>query len=55
MTTVHMYAQGIVQEQQVEDNKADELVSRATRSGYTAWKIQDTSFASDLYTNRRDR
>jgi len=54
MTTVHMYAQGIVQEQQVEDSKADELVSRATRSGYTAWKVQDTNFESDSYTTRRD-
>lgn len=52
MTKIQMYAQGIVHEQVVADAEADEAVSRATRSGYTAWKVTPES---DQRTNRRDR
>lgn len=50
MTEICMYAQGVVTCQSVEDAKADEAVSTATRSGYTAWKINQKPC-----TSRRDR
>lgn len=37
--TIHIYSQGIVREQHVPKDIADQVISRLQREGYTCWRV----------------
>lgn len=39
LETIHIYSQGVVREQSVHKDVADQIVSRLQREGYTCWRV----------------
>jgi predicted rRNA methylase YqxC with S4 and FtsJ domains len=52
LETIHIYSQGIVREQQVHTDIADQVISRLQREGYTCWRVIKNTELNNLQLNK---